>query len=172
MDRPDRCRALDEGLRDPHRPKELGALRALGEWLAGLTDVKDCIAIGLRRCSEGEDWLGFELYVLAALHHPSRAYTEILCWVLARRDIDVSHENIVDVLAEIRNPASVECLRDALWWEPEWDEFRNLAVKCIWALAAIGTPDAVAAIREVADSESIKVRRAAEYELQRFEGRA
>lgn len=164
---PDRCRELDAGLRRPDRPK----YQALRAWLDGLGDVEDCIADGLRRSSEGEDWLGFEHYVFAAFQRPSRSYTAVLCEVLARRDIDdFNYEDIVDVLAEIRDPASVGCLRDTLSWEPEWDEFRHMAVKCIWALAAIGTPDAVAAIRDAATCDAFKVREAAAHELKRLGG--
>lgn len=164
---PDRCRVLDAGLRRPDRPK----YQALRAWLDELGDVEDCIADGLRRSSEGEDWRGFWLYTLAAFQRPSRLYTAVLCEALGRRDFDVvNHEDIVDVLAEIRDPASVDCLREALWWQPEWDEFRNLGVKCIWALAAIGTPDAVAAIRDAATCQAFKVREAAAHELKRLGG--
>jgi len=159
--RPDRCRELDEGLHDPRRPKH----QALRAWLDGLGDVEHCIADGLRRSSEGEDWLGFEHYVFAAFQRPSRSYTEVLCRVLAQRDIDdFNYEDVVDALAEIRDPAAVSCLRDTLRWEPEWDEFRNLAVKCIWALAAIGTPEALAMIRDATASESPEVRKAAAHD--------
>lgn len=159
----DRCRELDAGLRNPAKN-----LETLGKWLKGLTNVEDCISSGLRRASEGEDWLMLDHYVLAALYHPSHAYTKVLCEVLERRDLDVNYEDIVDVLAEIRDSASIACLKEALSWEPDWDEYRNLAVKCIWALAAIGTPDAVAAIRDAATCDALEVREAAAYELKRL----
>src|SRR5260221_11403887 len=109
--RPDRCRELDEGLHDPRRPKH----QALRAWLDGLGDVEHCIADGLRRSSEGEDWLGFEHYVFAAFQRPSRSYTEMRCGVLAQRDIDdFNEEDFVDALAEIRDPAPVTFVRDTL----------------------------------------------------------
>ncbi|MBF6592593.1 MAG: hypothetical protein IVW57_18945 [Ktedonobacterales bacterium] len=80
----------------------------------------------------------------------------------------MNYEDIVDALAEIRDPAAVGCLTEALGWEPDWDEYRNLAVKCVWALGAIGTPDAIAAIRDAASSEAFKVREAALHELKRL----
>lgn len=151
-----RCHEFDEGLRS-RRP-----LEERWRWVEGLTGVEDCIAEGLRHCSGREDWLGFELYVIAAQRHPSRAYTETLCQVLAHHDIeDFNYEDIVGALDAIRDPASVGCLRDTLWWEPEWDEFREMAVKCVHALGVIGTSDALAAIREALTSESPEVSRAA-----------
>ena len=163
----DRCRELDAGLRRPDRPK----YEALRAWLDGFDAVEGCIAEGLRRCSVRADWLGFELYLLAAFQRPSRTYTAVLCVVLSRRDVDdLNYENIVDVLAEVRDPASVDCLKEALWWEPDWDEYRNLAVKCVWALAAIRTPEAVVAIREAAMCDAFKVREAAAHELKQLGG--
>jgi HEAT repeat protein len=52
-------------------------------------------------------------------------------------------------------------------WDPPWDEFGQLARKAVWALAAIGTPDAMAVVREAADDERDKPREAAIYELRR-----
>ena len=44
-------------------------------------------------------------------------------------------------------------------------EYRQLAVKCVWALAAIGTSDAVRVLREAANSEDAPIREAAERKL-------
>ena len=68
----DRCIELEQGLRDP---RWTGNPDGLMTWLRGLTGVEDCIADGLRQTSASGDWLGFELYVLAAYRHPSRAFT-------------------------------------------------------------------------------------------------
>jgi hypothetical protein len=57
-----------------------------------------------------------------------------------------------------------------LRWDPPWDEFGQLARKTVWALAAIGTPEAMAAVREAAGDEREKPREAAIYELRRAEG--
>jgi hypothetical protein len=79
--------------------------------------------------------------------------------------VPVNNEDIVDVLAEIRDPSAIGCLERALWWEPPWDEFRQLAVKVVWALAAIGTPDALAVLRDAVNCEAPQVRAAAAHKL-------
>ncbi|WP_133853355.1 hypothetical protein [Labedaea rhizosphaerae] len=107
------------------------------------------------------DWPLFERYVLVAHRRPSRAYTAALCDVLARHGDEVNNEDIVDVLAEIRDPAAVGFLADTLWWQPPWDEFHQLAVKCVWALVAIGTPEAFAVVCEAAVCEAEEIREAA-----------
>jgi len=154
----DRCKDLEQGLRDPRWKRNPDGRMA---WLGGLTGVEDCIAEGLRRASASGDWLAFELYILAAFSHPSRAYTPELCEVLGRQIYEVNSEDIVDVLGEIADPATVGCLEKALWWLPPWDEYRQMAVKCVWALAAIGTGDAVRVLREAASSEDAPIREAA-----------
>ncbi len=157
-----RCLELEQGLRDP---RWVGDLEGLMTWLDGLIGVEDCIAAGLRRASVARDWLTFERYLLAAYRHPSRAFTGALCDVLRQRSGEVNNEDIVDVLAEIADPAAVGCLEETLWWQPHWDEYRQLAVKCIWALAAVGTPEAMRVLREAATCEAAPVREAAARKL-------
>ena len=121
-------------------------------WLDGTVGVETCIAAGLSSTSEACSWGLFEGYVHAASLRPDRAYTGPLCSVLAQHDLDVNYEDIVDALGELRDPASIDCLAATLVWEPDWDEYRGLAVKCVWALAAIGTPEAWAVLEAAAVS--------------------
>ena len=130
----------------------------LRAWIGSLSDVDDCVAQGLQRSIESADWALFEKYLLVAYQHPSSQYTAPLCEVLRRQSDDVNNEDIVDVLAAARDPAAVGCLVDTMRWEPPWDEFRQLAVKCIWALTDIGTADAVAALAAVARNETAELR--------------
>jgi HEAT repeat protein len=137
------------------------------EWLQSLSGIENCVARGLHQTRQSEDWPMFERYARAAFYHPSPAYTPVLCEVLARRSDDVNNEDLVDTLAEIADPTSVDCLREALRWDPPWDEFGQLARKAVWALAAIATPDAMDVVREAARDEREKPREAAVHELQR-----
>jgi HEAT repeat protein len=158
------CSEFDERLRTWPDDR-----RGMREWLQSLSGIEACVAEGLRRTEQSEDWPTFERYAYAAFHHPSREHTPVLCQVLARHSDDVNNEDLVDALAEIADPSSVACLRDALLWDPPWDEFGQLARKAVWALGAIGTPEALAAIREAADDERDKPREAAAHELRRRE---
>jgi HEAT repeat protein len=165
MTPPESCGEFDERLRA--WPLGSGDLRA---WLRALSGIEDCVTEGLRRTQQSEDWPMFERYARAAFYHPSRAYTPVVCQVLARHNDDVNNEDLVDTLAEIADPTAVDCLRDAFHWEPPWDEFGQLARKAVWALAAIGTPEAMAVVREAADDAREKPREAAIHELQRADG--
>jgi len=139
----------------------------MNSWLKELTDVTECIADGIHRARQNDDWLMFELYVIAASWHPSTLYTRDLCDVLLRHDEEVNYEDIVEALGEIRDPNAVESLEEAIWWEPRWDEYRQLAIKAAWALSQIGTPEALAILEDVSSCGSEEVREAAQLLLGR-----
>ena len=136
------CAELDERLRAwvPYT----GGL----SWLAEHPELEPCIAEGLRANRERADWYGFGLYVIAAQGHPSLSYTETLCAVLDEHQPLVNLEDVVDALDRSRDPAAIGCLRRAVAWVDDEDEFGQLPRKAVWALEGIGTPEAFAAIRE------------------------
>jgi hypothetical protein len=156
------CSELDAGLRA--RPWGIDRSQFMA-WLDRFTGVEDCIADGLRRTSDDEDWSTFEGYVAAADRHPSPAYTFVLCDVLSQHREEFNNEDLVEVLARIRDPASVGCLEELLWWEPEGDEYRHLAQRACWALGAIATPEAIAVLRDATSTGAAEVREAAAREL-------
>ena len=116
------------------------------DWLASEHGLEPCIAAALDANRASGDWLMFEKYVIAALRHPSPAYTQTLCAVLDERREDLNAEDIVSALEEARDPAAIPALRRAITWDA--DEFGQLQRKAVWALKHIGTPEALAAIRE------------------------
>ena len=73
----------------------------------------------------------------------------------------------MSALDEIADPRSVPFLVEAMWWTPDWDEYLQLAKKCVWALARIGTPEALEALRDAATVGSDILREEAQYELNR-----
>jgi hypothetical protein len=84
----------------------------------------------------------------------------------------VSYDNRrLDAAREVGEPVPVEIVdpegpfpnsTTGKTWQPPWDEYRQLAIKCVWALAAIGTSDALRVLRDAARSEAASVREAAE----------
>lgn len=162
------CEQLHEALSDA-RWIETG--RGHLDWVAGLTGVEDCIASGLRDSLHAQDWRMFDRYVLAADRQPSSAYTVTLCEALALHTDQLNNDDVVTALDASRDPAAIECLRATLSWEPPWDDARWLALKAIGALAAIGTPAALAVLREAAaGSSDEEIRAEAARELERAGG--
>lgn len=143
---------------------EIGSIGALSR-LDDLRDPEACIAEGLVSAVATEDWDAFERYLIAASRHPSSAMTAVLCDVLNRRLENINNEDIVDVLAAIADPTAVDALEDTILWQPPWDEFHSLAVKCVWALASIGTQEALEVIRGAAAVGPTEVREAAAEKL-------
>lgn len=123
--------------------------------------VERCILDGLTSSATTEDWSVFERYLLAAARYPDERMTIVLCDVLGRRLEDVNNEDIVDVLAVISDPRAVGVLEESMLWGPPWDEFNSIAVKCVWALAAISTHEALEVLRGVAAVGPAAVREAA-----------
>jgi HEAT repeat protein len=133
--------------------------------------IEGCTAQGLEATGRDEDWALFEGYVNVAFRRPDPRQSAPLCSALARRTFEVNNEDIVEALGEIKDPRSVECLTATLKWEPDWDEFRALAVKCVWALAAIGTDEAWAALDAAATEGPDVIREEVDYERGRRSSR-
>lgn len=163
---PDPCRELEDGLR--YRVTYGMDRATVLAWLDGLTNIEDCIAGGLYRARQVGDWEMFEKYAFAADRHPSELYTQELCHALRRHRDEINVEDIIFTLAGIRDPTSIHCLEELLWWEPEWDEYRHVAIKAVWALAAIGTREAMAVVRSAASCGAGPIREAAAQELRRI----
>lgn len=126
--------------------------------LKDMTGVEDCVTQALSDAVDNHDWDTFELYLLAAFHHPARSMTPALCEALRLRSRAVPNEDTLQVLAEIKDPDALDCLREVLFWHPDWDEFDQVGVKAFWAVDAIGTDDARQLVAEAAERGSEAVR--------------
>jgi hypothetical protein len=162
----DVCDRLVEVFRGPrdwvNRP---GALRdRLGE----AEGVEDCVSRGLRQALDDRDWDMFESYVFAGLQFPSPDHVEPLCTALLLQDDNAPNDDVVELLFDLADPRSISCLEETLRWEPDWDEYRHLAVKAILALANIGTPHAIEVLRDVSSVGPARLREVASSQLDRL----
>lgn len=78
------------------------------------------------------------LLIVAAYDGVDSDFTQIFCRLLTE-NWHHSHEDIVMLLEEIKDPASVEILYETAIKIPSHDDGRSLAKKCIWALGTINT---------------------------------
>lgn len=86
-----------------------------------------------------------------------------------------SHETMVGQLQQWRDPASVSRLARAIQLKPQlgyldYDDYGAFYKKCLWALAEIGTEEAVSVMRECAASDDAVLREQAAYRLQKLAG--
>lgn len=125
------------------RYEDPSAFRAAVEQLSG---AQEHIASGLESSYRARDWGSFEIYVFLASRHPSTLYTTTLCEALNAKSFAYNNDDIVTAFDAAGDPASVACLEEAMWWRPDWDEYHNLAIKCVWALERIVSGEAVTAL--------------------------
>ena len=92
---------------------------------------------------------------------------------LLAADFHTCHEDIIGALQDAADARSIPFLRQAVLMKPQleylaYDDYGAYYKKCFWALRTIGTPDAIAVIREFASSEDSVAREQALYRLSRI----
>lgn len=104
----------------------------------------------------------------------SPVHLETLC-ALAKSDWHDRHQDVVDGLASLEAPGSVETLyQTALSKHPylNYDDANTLGVKSIWALGRINTPEAVLRLEELLSSDDAILVSEAKSQLARIEKHA
>jgi len=91
----------------------------------------------------------------------SRNWAPQLCHLM-QEDWHHSHEDIASALQDIRVPSTVDCLYQSALRKHDYlayDDSEALAVKCIWALHDIGTPEALVKLKLLSESVSEPIRK-------------
>jgi HEAT repeat protein len=106
-------------------------------------------------------------------YEPSADYVPLLCELLLA-DFHTRHEDIILALQHAAAPYSIPYLKEAVLLKPRleylaYDDYGAYSKKCFWALRAIGTPEAIAVIREFTSSEDLVAREQALYRLSKLE---
>jgi len=119
---------------------EVEPAEQLLEQLVGATEEKS------------EDDVDLLLFVGFSLELFSPEYVPALARLLPQ-DWHHSHEDIARLLQELKDPRAIDALYETALTTYEYrdyDEVFSLARKCTWALADIGTPDALSRLKELA----------------------
>lgn len=96
----------------------------------------------LKKNIKEKDAKGLDLTLVKLFHlGVDKDFTEILLNLL-EEDWHLQEENIVELLGIIKDPRSIDKLYELAINIPDYDDMRALAKKCMWALSAIGTPNA------------------------------
>jgi len=104
---------------------------------------------------------------VASLDGLNKRYTDIFCYLLKEK-WHHSHEDLVMYLKDIKDPASVECVYNASFIYLDYDDGRSLQKKCIWALGAIDTPEAIQKLILLSQSEDPIVKENAVIQLKQM----
>ncbi len=94
-------------------------------------------------------------------------YVDILLHLLDEK-WHTSEEDIVSVLELIKAPKSVDKLYEVAVNVPEYDDMRALAKKCMWALSAINTPEAIQKLKLLQKSDDPIIKENAIFQLEQF----
>ena len=92
-------------------------------------------------------------------------YTDILMRLLDEK-WHTSEEDIICVLEIIKDPKSVNKLYEVALNIPEYDDMRAIAKKCMWALSAINTPEAVKKLKLLKNVDDIIIKENATFQLE------
>ncbi len=109
------------------------------------------------------------LFVVCAFNLITEEYIGLLC-KLMNSTWHHSHEDIASIFQAFRFPQTVECLYKTALTQfeyLEYDEAFALAVKCIWALGDINTPESRDKLKLLAQSENEIIKRNAIDQLNR-----
>ncbi len=131
-------------------------------------DIRKALENAVRRRSS----VDFELALDAAYRQgPKADLADVLCVALVM-DFHTRHEDVAAALQRLRPASAASALLQAASMSFEYldyDEFNNLARKCTWALADIGTAEARAALNELARSHDARVSGYAKRRLDRWD---
>lgn len=92
-------------------------------------------------------------------------YTDILLQLLDEK-WHTSEEDIMGILELIKDPKSVNKLYEVAVDVPDYDEMRAIAKKCIWALSAINTPEAILKLKLLQKVDDLIIKENATFELE------
>lgn len=97
----------------------------------------------LKENAKNEDQEGLETTLSVLFYDGADAdYTDILLQLLDEK-WHISEEDIISVLELIKDPKSVDKLYEVALDVPDYDDMRAIAKKCMWALSAVNTPEAI-----------------------------
>jgi HEAT repeat protein len=126
--------------------------------ITGLPDVRDAVLRGLGAAGEAGEWGKFWIYLLVADAQPDRRYVPSIAAALELQSSAVPNEDALEVLTKIGDPGPLDLLKRIVFTEHDWDEFSQIAVKAVWAIAAIRTPEATAVLHEISERGNEYVR--------------
>jgi HEAT repeat protein len=118
----------------------------------------DEIAEGLNSIGDNRKPPGASFLLMAAWSNLSSDYTPALCRILDNSDCNAFHEQAVELLQEVGDKRAVPALAKAVSYRWDYDDWLLVPRKALKALAAIGSPEAVAVVKAAMNSSEEPIR--------------
>ncbi|MEG4529779.1 HEAT repeat domain-containing protein [Microcoleus sp. D2_18a_D3] len=115
------------------------------------------------------DYPGASFVMSAAWSNLSKDYTPILCQILNNESHYGLHERAIEILEVLRDERAVPALSKALTYRWSYDIWFIVPRKSLFALAEIGTPEAIMIITEATQSSEELIRDDATMILESFD---
>jgi hypothetical protein len=115
------------------------------------------------------EWGKVQYLVLIASKIPSKRYVKNLCSILKKLSSDMTNEDVIELLQVIASEEAVFTLIQLLDVEMEGDHFHEINRKSLLALDAIGSKEAIDAIKLSTNSKYDEVRQFAKYLIDSLE---
>ena len=100
-----------------------------------------------------------------------RDFTDFLLPLLGQ-DWHTLEEDIVEVLGLTKDPKSIDKLYEVAVNVPDYDDMRALAKKCMWALSAINTPEAIQKLERLRSLDDHIIKENATFQLEQVVSRS
>lgn len=127
-------------------------------------DLLECLRVEFQR----QNWSCLFKLIFAVQAFPNRKFTPVLTDLLDNHREHGYSENIADALFDIQDERSVPALVRALDYYEPGDDDRNVNKKLIFALARIGTKEAIEGLKIAAENSDEQIKTTAERELARL----
>jgi hypothetical protein len=129
------------------------------------SNIKDLLEVAYQE--ENADDVDYLLFLVFSFNLVTADYSDLLCRLMDA-EWHYKHEDIASLFQQNRFHQGVDYLYNAALTQHEYldfDEAFALAVKCIWALGAINTPDSIRKLELLTESENEVIRNNAVYQL-------
>lgn len=101
---------------------------------------------------------GASFVMSAAWYNLSRDYVPILCQILNSESHNGLHENVVEILDELRDERAIPALSKAVTYRWSYDEWFSVPRKALQALAEFETPETMTILKEATQSSEELIR--------------
>lgn len=117
------------------------------------------ITAALENVYDRLDPSGGQFVIIAAFYRPSVLYVPVLCRMLSCESLGKIHENVCGLLGDIRDEAAIPALQQAVGMRSDRDRELEVPRSALAALAEIGSPEAWATVKSVAETGTPLLRR-------------